>query len=185
MLQQACLDAVAWPDEIALAVNISPAQFKFGNFLQMVTGALEKSGLPARRLELEITESLLIEDMDAVSKRASRLRAEGVRIAIDDFGTRYSSLGYLQTLPINAIKIDQSFVQDLGLRSASSSIVAAMIGIARGLRLDLVAEGVERTEHLESLQGMGCDVMQGYLFSRPMPAGEVSDYLASSNALRQ
>jgi EAL domain-containing protein (putative c-di-GMP-specific phosphodiesterase class I) len=168
--------------ELGVSVNLSARDFDHDDLVERVMGATRRHGLPPDALELEITESLLIEDMDEVSKRASRLRAEGVRIAIDDFGTRYSSLGYLQTLPISAIKIDQSFVRDLGLRNTSSSIVAAMIGIARGLRLDLVAEGVERTEHLESLQGMGCDVMQGYLFSRPMPGEEVSDYLQSARA---
>ncbi|HKI65117.1 MAG TPA: EAL domain-containing protein [Burkholderiales bacterium] len=189
VLDAACSHLAQWrsngADNLGVSVNLSARDFDHDDLVERIMGATRRHGLPASALELEITESLLIEDMDAVSKRASRLRAEGVRIAIDDFGTRYSSLGYLQTLPISAIKIDQSFVRDLGLRNTSSSIVAAMIGIARGLRLDLVAEGVERTEHLESLQGMGCDVMQGFFFSRPMPAGEVSDYLASSNAMRQ
>ena len=189
VLDSACSHLAQWrsngADSLGVSVNLSARDFDHDDLVERVMGATRRHGLPPNALELEITESLLIEDMDAVSKRASRLRAEGVRIAIDDFGTRYSSLGYLQTLPISAIKIDQSFVRDLGLRNTSSSIVAAMIGIARGLRLDLVAEGVERPEHLESLQGMGCEVMQGYFFSRPMPAGEVSEYLASSDAMRQ
>ncbi len=189
VLESACAHLARWRSNgagnLGVSVNLSARDFDHDDLVERVMGATRRHGLPPNALELEITESLLIEDMDAVSKRASRLRAEGVRIAIDDFGTRYSSLGYLQTLPISAIKIDQSFVRDLGLRNTNSSIVAAMIGIARGLRLDLVAEGVERTEHLESLQGMGCDVMQGYYFSRPMPAAEVSDYLASSIATRQ
>ena len=186
VLESACQHLSNWRSngtaDLGVSVNLSARDFDHDDLVERVMGATRRHGLPPSALELEITESLLIEDMDAVSKRASRLRAEGVRIAIDDFGTRYSSLGYLQTLPISAIKIDQSFVQDLGLRSASNSIVAAMIGIAKGLQLDLVAEGVERTEHLESLQGMGCDVMQGYLFSRPMPAAEVDEYLASRKA---
>ncbi|MFZ1907736.1 MAG: EAL domain-containing protein [Burkholderiales bacterium] len=184
VLDAACSHLAKWrasgAGELGVSVNVSARDFDHDDLVERVMDATRRHGLPANALELEITESLLIEDMDEVSKRASRLRAEGVRIAIDDFGTRYSSLGYLHTLPISAIKIDQSFVRDLGLRNSSSSIVAAMIGIARGLRLDLVAEGVERTEHLESLQGMGCDVMQGYLFSRPMPGEEVSDYLLSA-----
>jgi diguanylate cyclase (GGDEF)-like protein/PAS domain S-box-containing protein len=186
VLDSACQHLSKWrsngtPD-LGVSVNLSARDFDHDDLVERVMGATRRYGLPPSALELEITESLLIEDMDAVSKRASRLRAEGVRIAIDDFGTRYSSLGYLQTLPISSIKIDQSFVQDLGLRSASSSIVAAMIGIAKGLQLDLVAEGVERNEHLESLREMGCDVMQGYFFSRPMPAAEVEHYLASRKA---
>ena len=186
VLDAACSHLAKWRSsgagDLGVSVNLSARDFDHDDLIERVMGVTRRHGLPPNALELEITESLLIEDMDEVSKRASRLRAEGVRIAIDDFGTRYSSLGYLHTLPISAIKIDQSFVRDLGLRNTSSSIVAAMIGIARGLRLDLVAEGVERTEHLESLQSMGCDVMQGYLFSRPMPAGEVSDYLVSTRA---
>ncbi|MGA7984702.1 MAG: EAL domain-containing protein [Burkholderiales bacterium] len=184
VLDAACSHLAKWRSsgacELGVSVNLSARDFDHDDLVERVMGVTRRHGLPPDALELEITESLLIEDMDEVSKRASRLRAEGVRIAIDDFGTRYSSLGYLHTLPISAIKIDQSFVRDLGLRNTSSSIVSAMIGIARGLRLDLVAEGVERTEHLECLQGMGCDVMQGYLFSRPMPGEEVSDYLLSA-----
>ena len=183
VLESACAQLAKWRShgtrDLGVSVNLSARDFDHDDLVDRIMRATRRHGLPPQVLEVEITESLLIEDMDAVSKRASRLRAEGVRIAIDDFGTRYSSLGYLQTLPISAIKIDQSFVQDLGLRSASNSIVAAMIGIARGLHLDLVAEGVERTEHLESLRGMGCEVMQGFFFSRPMPAAEVGDYLAS------
>jgi len=183
VLESACEQLAKWRSngtrDLGVSVNLSARDFDHDDLVERVMRATRRHGLPPQVLEVEITESLLIEDMDAVSKRASRLRAEGVRIAIDDFGTRYSSLGYLQTLPISAIKIDQSFVQDLGLRSASNSIVAAMIGIAKGLHLDLVAEGVERSEHLESLRGMGCEVMQGFFFSRPMPAAEVGDYLAS------
>ena len=186
VLDAACSHLAKWrssgASDLGVSVNLSARDFDHDDLVDRVMEVTRRHGLPPNALELEITESLLIEDMDEVSKRASRLRAEGVRIAIDDFGTRYSSLGYLHTLPISAIKIDQSFVRDLGLRNTSGSIVAAMIGIARGLRLDLVAEGVERTEHLESLRGMGCDVMQGYLFSRPMPGEEVSDYLASTKA---
>jgi diguanylate cyclase (GGDEF)-like protein/PAS domain S-box-containing protein len=181
VLDAACSHLAKWrangAGKLGVSVNLSARDFDHDDLVERVMSVTRLHGLPANALELEITESLLIEDMDEVSKRASRLRAEGVRIAIDDFGTRYSSLGYLHTLPISAIKIDQSFVRDLGMRNTSSSIVAAMIGIARALNLDLVAEGVERTEHLESLQGLGCDVMQGYLFSRPMPGEEVSDYL--------
>jgi EAL domain-containing protein (putative c-di-GMP-specific phosphodiesterase class I) len=104
-----------------------------------------------------------------------------VRIAIDDFGTRYSSLGYLQSLPISGIKIDQTFVRDLGVRSSSESIVSAISGIARGFGLSLVAEGVEKPEHIEALRTFGCQVMQGYHFSRPLPAAQVDDYLARFN----
>ncbi len=184
VLDSACAQLAGWraggSGGLGVSVNLSPRDFDRNDLVERVMQATGRHGLPPGALELEITENVLIEDMDAVSRRASRLRGEGVRIAIDDFGTRYSSLGYLQTLPISTIKIDQSFVRDLGLRSSSDSIVAAMIGIARGLSLGIVAEGVERVEHLTSLQELGCDVMQGYLFSRPLPGAEVGEYLAHS-----
>ncbi len=186
VLDSACAHLAQWRAkgnaELGVSVNLSPRDFDRNDLVECVLQATRRHGLPAAALELEITENVLIEDMDAVSRRASRLRGEGVRIAIDDFGTRYSSLGYLQTLPISTIKIDQSFVRDLGLRSSSDSIVAAMIGIARGLSLGIVAEGVERAEHLASLRELGCEVMQGYLFSRPLPGAEVGDYLARGRA---
>ena len=184
VLDSACAQLAGWraggAGGLGVSVNLSPRDFDRNDLVERVMQATGRHGLPPGALELEITENVLIEDMDAVSRRASRLRGEGVRIAIDDFGTRYSSLGYLQTLPISTIKIDQSFVRDLGLRSSSDSIVAAMIGIARGLSLGIVAEGVERAEHLASLQGLGCELMQGYLFSRPLPGAEVGEYLAHS-----
>jgi len=162
---------------LGVSVNLSPRDFDRTDLVERVVHATGKYAIPSGSLELEITENVLIEDMDAVSKRASRLRSQGIHIAIDDFGTRYSSLGYLQTLPISTIKIDQSFVRDLGLRDSNAAIVAAMIGIARALNLGIVAEGVERTEQLNALQELGCELMQGYLFSRPLPGPEVRDYL--------
>jgi diguanylate cyclase (GGDEF)-like protein/PAS domain S-box-containing protein len=186
VLDSACAHLARWRSAgaaaLGISVNLSPRDFDRNDLVERVMQAARRHGLPASALELEITENVLIEDMDAVARRASLLRGEGVRIAIDDFGTRYSSLGYLQTLPISTIKIDQSFVRDLGLRSSSDSIVAAMIGIARGLSLGVVAEGVERTEHLESLQALGCEVMQGYLFSRPLPGPEVGEYLTRGSS---
>ena len=182
VLDAACEHLANWRSsghsDLAVAVNLSPRDFDQPDLVQRVRHVLDRHAVPSSALELEITENVLIEDMDAVSKTASQLRSHGVRIAIDDFGTRYSSLAYLQSLPINAIKIDQSFVRDLGLRGSSSSIVRAMIGIARGLDLDFIAEGVERDEHLKSLREYGCEVMQGYLFSRPMPGADVDTYLA-------
>ncbi|MFZ5555256.1 MAG: EAL domain-containing protein [Pseudomonadota bacterium] len=184
VLDAACEHLAGWRSsgfpELGVSVNLSPQDFDRPDLVERVMHYLDRHSVPSGALELEITENVLIEDMDAVSRTAARLRSEGVRIAIDDFGTRYSSLAYLQSLPINAIKIDQSFVRDLGLRGSSSSIVRAMIGIARGLELDFIAEGVERDEHLKSLQEFGCDVMQGFLFSRPMPGPEVGAYLARS-----
>ena len=185
VLDAACANLRAWQQQgfpdLRVAVNLSAQEFDRPDLVDYVTDTLRRHALPASSLELEITESALAEDMDAVAERAGRLRRSGVRIAIDDFGTRYSSLAYLQSLPISGIKIDQSFIRDLGVRGSSASIVSAMVGIAHGFGLSLVAEGVEKPEHIESLRSFGCDVMQGYHFSRPLPAPRVGAYLARFN----
>lgn len=182
VLQSACAQLERWRAggfaDLGVAVNLSPREFDRIDLVERVIGAVERHRLPPHALEVEITENVLIEDVDAVARKAALLREHGVGIAIDDFGTRYSSLAYLQSLPISAIKIDQAFVRDLGQKRESHAIVAAMIGIARGFGLGFVAEGVERAEHLESLAGLGCDVMQGFFFSRPMPAAQMDAYLA-------
>ncbi|MEW5709234.1 MAG: EAL domain-containing protein [Pseudomonadota bacterium] len=182
VLQSACAQLERWRAggfaDLGVAVNLSPREFDRIDLVERVIGAVERHRLPPHALEVEITENVLIEDVDVVARKAALLREHGVGIAIDDFGTRYSSLAYLQSLPISAIKIDQAFVRDLGQKRESHAIVAAMIGIARGFGLGFVAEGVERAEHLESLSGLGCDVMQGFFFSRPMPAAEMGAYLA-------
>jgi diguanylate cyclase (GGDEF)-like protein/PAS domain S-box-containing protein len=185
VLDAACADLRTWqlqgfPD-LRMAVNLSAREFDRPDLVDCVVDTLKRHAVPAKSLELEITESALAEDLDAVADRAGRLRRSGVRIAIDDFGTRYSSLAYLQSLPISGIKIDQSFVRELGVRSSSASVVSAMIGIARGFGLSLVAEGVEKSEQVDSLRTFGCDVMQGYHFSRPLPAGQVGAYLLRFN----
>ena len=182
VLDAACADLRTWhqqgfPD-LRMAVNLSAQEFDRPDLVDCVTDTLKRHAVPASSLELEITESALAEDIDAVADRAGRLRRSGVRIAIDDFGTRYSSLAYLQSLPVSGIKIDQAFVRELGVRSSSASIVTAMIGIAQGFGLSFVAEGVEKSEHVESLRSFGCNVMQGYHFSRPLPAARVGEYLA-------
>ncbi len=182
VLQSACAQLERWRAggfaDLGVAVNLSPREFDRIDLVDRVLDAVERHHLPPHALEVEITENVLIEDVDAVARKAALLREHGVGVAIDDFGTRYSSLAYLQSLPISAIKIDQAFVRDLGQKRESHAIVAAMIGIARGFGLGFVAEGVERAQHLESLTGLGCDVMQGFFFSRPMPAAEMSAYLA-------
>jgi diguanylate cyclase (GGDEF)-like protein/PAS domain S-box-containing protein len=182
VLQSACAQLECWRAggfaDLGVAVNLSPREFDRIDLVERVIGAVERHRLPPHALEVEITENVLIEDVEVVARKAALLREHGVGIAIDDFGTRYSSLAYLQSLPISAIKIDQAFVRDLGQKRESHAIVAAMIGIARGFGLGFVAEGVERAEHLESLTGLGCDVMQGFFFSRPMPAAEMGAYLA-------
>ncbi len=187
VLDTACADLHAWHTQgfpqLRMAVNLSAREFDRADLVDCVVDTLKRHAVPADSLELEITESALVEDIDAVADRAGHLRRSGVRIAIDDFGTRYSTLGYLQSLPISGIKIDQSFVRDLGARSSSASIVSAMSGIARGFGLSLVAEGVEKPEHVEALRNFGCDVMQGFHFSRPLPAPQISGYLARFNPL--
>ena len=187
VLDLACADLKTWQQlgfpHLRVAVNLSAREFDRPDLVDLVIDTLKRHAVSPEALELEITESALVEDMDTVADRAGRLRRAGVRIAIDDFGTRYSSLGYLPSLPISGIKIDQSFIRDLGARSSSASIVLAMIGIARGFELSLVAEGVEKQEHVDSLRAFGCDVMQGFLFSQPMPAALVGEYLVKHSAL--
>jgi EAL domain-containing protein (putative c-di-GMP-specific phosphodiesterase class I) len=179
VLQRACCDAVAWTDDVALAVNISPVQFRSGDFVQLVKSALERSGLPARRLELEITELVLMQDSDAALTIMQQLRNLGVRIAMDDFGTGYSSLGYLRSFPFDRIKIDQSFIGDLAESKESLAILRAVVGLGSSLNIATTAEGVETAHQLEVLRAEGCTEVQGYLFSAPKPASEVAQLLAS------
>jgi diguanylate cyclase (GGDEF)-like protein/PAS domain S-box-containing protein len=178
VLRQACTEAARWPDEVTVAVNLSPLQFKNANLVQTVTAALAAAGLPARRLELEITESVLLQENENNPATLHRLRDLGVRIALDDFGTGYSSLSYLRVFPFDRIKIDGSFVKELPHNVECVSIVRAMADLARGLHMATTAEGVETPEQLEALRAYGCTAAQGYLFSRPLPAGELHGLLA-------
>ena len=172
VLQRACDDAVAWDragaPPLTVAVNVSARQLKEKSFLDDVLTALHRSGLPPQRLELELTESLLMEDMEGAVAFMHAVRAAGVRLSIDDFGTGYSSLAYLQSFPINQLKVDRTFVQSLPV--AGHTIATAVIALARGFGLSVIAEGVERTEQLEWLRAAGCDYAQGFLLGRPMPA---------------
>jgi diguanylate cyclase (GGDEF)-like protein/PAS domain S-box-containing protein len=178
VLQQACLDAVAWPGEIALAVNISPAQFKSGDFVERVIAALHRSRLPARRLELEITELVLMQDSDAALTILHQLRNLGVGIVMDDFGTGYSSLGYLRSFPFDRIKIDQSFIAGIGESKESLAILRAVVGLGSSLNIATTAEGVEAAHQVELLRSEGCTEVQGFFFSPPRPAAEVKEMLA-------
>jgi diguanylate cyclase (GGDEF)-like protein/PAS domain S-box-containing protein len=181
VLDAGCAQLKAWQRQgmpaLRLAVNISARDFEREDFVRRVAGALGRNDIPAAQLELEITESVLIEDADSAAEKVRQLRKHGVRVSIDDFGTRYSSLGYLQRFPVNTIKIDQLFTRELEGSRPHSPIVAAIVGIARGFGLDLVAEGVERESHRELLRGLGCENMQGYLFTRPLPPDELVGYL--------
>ena len=177
VLTTACTEAATWPDGIRLAVNVSPVQFKSGTLALKVIAALATSGLAASRLELEITEAVLIRDDDAALAVLHQLRAIGVRIALDDFGTGYSSLSYLQRFPFDKIKIDRCFVTDIAEPEGSASIVEAVVNIAAARRMTTTAEGVETEQQRELLRALGCSEMQGYLFSPPKPAAIVRQLL--------
>jgi diguanylate cyclase (GGDEF)-like protein/PAS domain S-box-containing protein len=173
MLRRACADAALWPDDVRVAVNLSPLQFRVGNLLSLVMDALKQSGLPAKRLELEITETLLLEKSSQVLATLHALRALGVRISMDDFGTGYSSLSYLRSFPFDKIKIDQSFVRDLAANRDAQAIVRSIVSLGIGLGVTITAEGVETEAELSCLRAEGCHEGQGYLFSHARPNGEI------------
>ncbi|MBR0716131.1 EAL domain-containing protein [Bradyrhizobium liaoningense] len=182
VLATACRDAANWPDDIRLAVNVSPVQFKSGTLALKIMAALAASNLPASRLELEITEAVLIRDDEAALTILHQLRAIGVRIALDDFGTGYSSLSYLHRFPFDKIKIDRCFVNDIAGPDGSSSIVQAVVGLASARRMTTTAEGVETEEQQRLLRALGCNEMQGYLFSAAKPADQIKDLFALHRA---
>jgi diguanylate cyclase (GGDEF)-like protein/PAS domain S-box-containing protein len=172
-IRQACATAARWPEHTKIAVNLSPAQFRNPGLVQVVVHALASSGLSARRLELEITETILLEATEATLAMLYQLRGLGVRIAMDDFGTGYSSLSYLQSFPFDRIKIDRSFIKNIGEGAGALNIVRAVAAMANGLGMATTAEGVETKEQLESVRSEGCTEIQGYYFSRPRPASEI------------
>ena len=174
VLKEACREALHWPDEIRVAVNLSPVQIKGGTVVLDVISALAASGLPASRLELEITETVLLQDTDATIATLRELRELGVSISMDDFGTGYSSLGYLQKFPFDKIKIDKSFIQHMSDRPDSTAIVRAVTGLGGSLGMAITAEGVETEEQLQHLRDEGCTEVQGYLISAPRPAKELA-----------
>ncbi|MBR0874803.1 EAL domain-containing protein [Bradyrhizobium tropiciagri] len=179
VLHTACREAVNWPDNVHVAVNVSPIQFKSQTLALNVAAALAASGLAASRLELEITEAVLIRDDDAALDILHQLRELGVRIALDDFGTGYSSLSYLQRFPFDKIKIDRAFIEDLGGTGASSTIVQAVVNIAAASDMTTTAEGVETEQQRNMLRILGCTEMQGYLFSRPVAAADIRKLLSA------
>lgn len=178
VLRQACRDAVAWPDDLVVSVNLSPLQLRHEQLLDEVTAALAESGLPASRLELEITESALLQENAGTLALLSSLKALGVRLAMDDFGTGYSSLSNLRTYPFDVIKIDTSFVGGMQQNAEDHSIVRALIDLGRGLNLQVTAEGVETAEQLRLLQADGCTEVQGFHMSRPLAADALLTLLA-------
>jgi diguanylate cyclase (GGDEF)-like protein len=173
VLRQACRDAARWPGELRVAVNLSPLQFRVGNLLGVVMDALKQSGLPAKRLELEITETALMENSDHVIATLHALRMLGVRMSMDDFGTGYSSLSYLRKFPFDKLKIDQSFVRGLADNQDAQAIVRAIVSLGRGLGVTVTAEGIETEAELGCLRNEGCNEGQGYLFSKAQPQNEV------------
>ena len=173
VIRQACLTAAQWPDHLHVAVNISASQFRSAGLMQVILGALGASGLKPTRLEIEITESVLLQDKESTLAILHQLRALGIRIAMDDFGTGYSSLTYLQSFPFDKIKIDRSFVKDVTENAGSLNIVRAVASLANGMGMTATAEGVETNEQLDRITAEGCTEMQGYLFSRPLPSRDI------------
>ncbi len=182
VLDIACAEAASWSQPHRIAVNISPAQLRAGNLVATVTEVLARTGLPPSRLELEVTESLLIEDTEATLATLSALKALGLRIVLDDFGTGYSSLSYLRRFPFDKLKIDRSFIQALGENDEAMAIVRAIVALADSLTLDVTAEGVETETQLRLLQEESNAEMQGYLLGRPAPADTFSSLLATGAA---
>jgi len=172
ILRQACREAASWPKPLQIAVNLSPAQFAHGDVVGLVHAILLETGLAPGRLELEITEGVLIEDFDRGLALLRRLKALGVRISMDDFGSGYSSLSYLQAFPFDKIKVDRAFVMNLGRNPQSAAIISAVIDLAHGLDMSVVAEGVETKEQLSFLTSEDCDAVQGYLIGKPLPIGQ-------------
>jgi EAL domain-containing protein (putative c-di-GMP-specific phosphodiesterase class I) len=195
VLEEAARQFRAWSQSgqrtIPIAVNVSAMQFAQPDFEKVLSGVIERHAIPPRGLELEITESLLMQNIHDASRKLERLKQIGVTIAIDDFGTGYSSLVYLQRLPIDVLKVDRTFVSVIGTgRQAVSgrddtTIIRSIAALAQSLRLGMVAEGVETEEQRELLLGVGCPVMQGYLFSKPLPATEVARLLRSAHIERR
>lgn len=180
VLRQACSDAVRWPSNINVAVNVSGIQFKSTSLLKAVAGALAVSGLSARRLDIEITESVLLRDSTATLAILHQLHAYGVRICMDDFGTGYSSLSYLHSFPFDKIKVDRSFTIGLPDKPDAVAIMRAISGLARSMRITTTAEGVETAEQFSSLREMGFDEIQGYFISRPRPVHELGELIHRS-----
>lgn len=177
LLRRACADALAWPDHVMLSFNISPAQLKEKTLGLRILGILGETGLSPRRLEIEVTESAIVRDLDAAKAVLSSLREAGVRVALDDFGTGYSSLYHLRNFKFDAIKIDRSFVGSMASEDESAAIVRALTGLGHGLGLCITAEGIEQSGQRDALLKQGCERGQGFLFSRAVPADETQGFL--------
>jgi EAL domain-containing protein (putative c-di-GMP-specific phosphodiesterase class I) len=182
-LREACQQARAWADAglpaTTMAVNVSAVEFRDETFLQGVFAILSQTGMDPRSLELELTESVLMTQAESTSSILQALQEKGVKVAVDDFGAGYSSLSYLTKFPVDALKIDQSFVRQIDKSGDDTTIVTAVIAMARSLRLRVIAEGVETLKELEFLRARQCDEAQGYYFSRPLPAQHFAKLLRS------
>jgi EAL domain-containing protein (putative c-di-GMP-specific phosphodiesterase class I)/GGDEF domain-containing protein len=189
LLEEACLEAKRWQDEglpsVRVAFNISGVHFRAGNLTKLVRDTLERTGLPASALELELTESILLQKTDVAIARLRDLKDMGVQLSIDDFGTGYSSLSYLKRFPVDALKIDQSFVREVTTDPEDAAITTSIILMGKSLKLKIVAEGVETESQLQFLRVLECDEAQGFLFGRPMPAAEARALLARPAMLRR
>ena len=184
MLRSACSQAAAWlaagQAVPRVAVNVSGQQLRRPDFLSKLDAILRETGMDPQRLELEFTESVLMEEAVRTTALLRALKERGIHLSIDDFGTGYSSLSYLQHFPLDRIKIDRSFVADLASSADGGALVEAVIAMGRGLRLKVMAEGVESREQLDFLTRRGCDEAQGFFFARPLPAGELEAILAGA-----
>ena len=181
VIRRACQDASAWPDDIRVAVNLSPTQLGSSMLFPTVLNALTAAPLPAHRLELEITEAVLMQNTEATLRTLHGLRALGIRISMDDFGTGYSSLSYLRSFPFDKIKIDRCFITGLGEGNESAAIVQAVAGLAQQLSMTTTAEGVETRAQLDRVRELGCTDVQGHLYSPPVPAQELAAIFAKKS----
>jgi EAL domain-containing protein (putative c-di-GMP-specific phosphodiesterase class I) len=188
VLRTACLQSKAWQDEgfsqLQVSVNLSPRQFSQTNLLEVITGIINETGIDPNCLECEITESLIMQNTEEAIRILSELKKLGVKISIDDFGTGYSSLGYLKRLPLDVLKIDKSFVQDVTSAAEDAAIVMTIISLAHNLNLKVIAEGVEIEEQLKFLQLLKCDEWQGFLYSKPVSAAEFRVLLQKNSKLK-
>jgi EAL domain-containing protein (putative c-di-GMP-specific phosphodiesterase class I) len=180
VLRAACAQAAAWGDAVGISVNLSARQLDDPRLVADVRDALAAAGLPAGRLTLEITESALTHDAALAQSRLEALKALGVRLAVDDFGTGYASLNYLQRFPIDVLKVDKSFVDRVARQEQDAALVRAVIALGQALRLRVVAEGIEQPDQRAALAALGCRYGQGYLYARPLPPAEAAAFLGAA-----
>ncbi len=177
VLEIACATATTWAEDIRVAVNLSPMQFEKAGLVDQISDILERTGLEPNRLQLEVTEGLVIRDVDRTFRVLAELRALGIQILMDDFGTGYSALSYLERFPFDKVKIDRSFTQKVSSSPAAKAVIEAVVSLCKALGMGIVAEGVETQEQMELLSELGCTHLQGYYFSKPQPA-DALEYLS-------